>query len=225
VDAVVGRALTGHVTERMQRHYSHVGNDEKRAALAGSPPRPALLEPHSHRFWRGLWWGPPPLSSASLAARILRAGHGVANPTCRCPQGSEHGETESPVPRRSRGGRKAAVTRKERSEWSGTRGSNPRLSAWESRRTPSSDGYLRVDTGDDLTPGIPFHPVSTRGQWGHRWGPGSGLSVTLRRCEIAFLPPLRRTNNSGSRFPSAIFSTDLFRASPFSLGTNIAGPR
>jgi hypothetical protein len=108
---------------------------------------------------------------------------------------------------------------------SGTRGSNPRLSAWESRRTPSSDGHLRVDTGDDLTPGIPFQPVSTRGQWGHRWGPGSGLSVTLRRCEIAFLPPLRRTNNSGSRFPSAIFSTDLFRASPFSPGTNIAGPR
>ena len=42
---------------------------------------------------------------------------------------------------------------------SGTRGSNPRLSAWESRRTPSSDGYLRVDTGDDLTPG---HPLPTR---------------------------------------------------------------
>src|SRR5688572_27882594 len=35
VDAVVRRALTGHVTEEMQRHYSHVGLDEKRAALAG----------------------------------------------------------------------------------------------------------------------------------------------------------------------------------------------
>ncbi len=35
VDAVVRRALTGHVTERMQRHYSHVSNDEKRAAMAG----------------------------------------------------------------------------------------------------------------------------------------------------------------------------------------------
>jgi len=43
VDAVVRRALTGHVTERMQHHYSHVGNDEKRAAMAGVlrlvPPR------------------------------------------------------------------------------------------------------------------------------------------------------------------------------------------
>ena len=35
VDAVVRRALTGHVTEEMQRHYSHVGIDEKRAAIAG----------------------------------------------------------------------------------------------------------------------------------------------------------------------------------------------
>lgn len=35
VDAVVRRALTGHVTEEMQRHYSHVGLDEKRAAIAG----------------------------------------------------------------------------------------------------------------------------------------------------------------------------------------------
>ena len=30
VDAVVRRALTGHVTEEMQRHYSTVGLDEKR---------------------------------------------------------------------------------------------------------------------------------------------------------------------------------------------------
>ena len=29
------RALTGHVTEEMQRHYSTVGIDEKRAAIAG----------------------------------------------------------------------------------------------------------------------------------------------------------------------------------------------
>ena len=35
VDAVVRRALTGHVTEEMQRHYSTVGMDEKRAAVAG----------------------------------------------------------------------------------------------------------------------------------------------------------------------------------------------
>jgi integrase len=35
VDAVVRRALTGHVTEEMQRHYSTVGLEEKRAAAAG----------------------------------------------------------------------------------------------------------------------------------------------------------------------------------------------
>src|SRR5512147_1712990 len=35
VDVVVRRALTGHVTEEMQRHYSNVGLDEKRAAVAG----------------------------------------------------------------------------------------------------------------------------------------------------------------------------------------------
>lgn len=35
VDAAVRRALTGHVTEEMQRHYSTVGWDEKRAAVAG----------------------------------------------------------------------------------------------------------------------------------------------------------------------------------------------
>jgi integrase len=35
VDAVVRRALTGHVTEEMQRHYSTIGLDEKRAAIAG----------------------------------------------------------------------------------------------------------------------------------------------------------------------------------------------
>lgn len=35
VDAVVRRAMTGHVTEEMQRHYSHVDLDEKRAAMAG----------------------------------------------------------------------------------------------------------------------------------------------------------------------------------------------
>jgi hypothetical protein len=32
---VVRRALTGHVTEEMQRRYSTVGLDEKRAAVAG----------------------------------------------------------------------------------------------------------------------------------------------------------------------------------------------
>jgi hypothetical protein len=35
VDAVIRRAITGHVTEEMQRHYSDVGLDEKRAAIAG----------------------------------------------------------------------------------------------------------------------------------------------------------------------------------------------
>lgn len=35
VDVVVRRALTGHVTEEMQRHYSNVSLDEKRAAVAG----------------------------------------------------------------------------------------------------------------------------------------------------------------------------------------------
>jgi integrase len=35
VDAVVRRAMTGHVTEEMQRHYSHVDLAEKRAAMAG----------------------------------------------------------------------------------------------------------------------------------------------------------------------------------------------
>lgn len=35
VDAVVRRALTGHVTEEMQHHYSSVGLAEKRAAVAG----------------------------------------------------------------------------------------------------------------------------------------------------------------------------------------------
>lgn len=35
VDAVVRRALTGHVTEQMQRKYSSVGLEEKRTAVAG----------------------------------------------------------------------------------------------------------------------------------------------------------------------------------------------
>jgi hypothetical protein len=35
-DAVVRRALTGHVTQEMQQHYSNVGTDEKRAAIAGA---------------------------------------------------------------------------------------------------------------------------------------------------------------------------------------------
>jgi integrase len=35
VDPIVRRALLGHVTEEMQRHYSNVGLDEKRAAVAG----------------------------------------------------------------------------------------------------------------------------------------------------------------------------------------------
>jgi len=51
VDAVVRRALTGHVTEQMQRHYSTVGIDEKRAAVAGVirlvPPGPPTDSPPS----------------------------------------------------------------------------------------------------------------------------------------------------------------------------------
>jgi len=35
VDVVVRRALTGHVTEQLQRKYSTVGMDEKRDAIAG----------------------------------------------------------------------------------------------------------------------------------------------------------------------------------------------
>ncbi len=35
VDAVVTKSLTGHVTEKMREHYSTVGLDEKRAAIAG----------------------------------------------------------------------------------------------------------------------------------------------------------------------------------------------
>lgn len=34
-DGIVTRALTGHVTEGMTAHYSTVGLDEKRAAVAG----------------------------------------------------------------------------------------------------------------------------------------------------------------------------------------------
>lgn len=51
VDAVVRRALTGHVTEEMQRHYSTVGIDEKRAAIRGVlrlvSPMPTTAEPTS----------------------------------------------------------------------------------------------------------------------------------------------------------------------------------
>ena len=34
VDPVIAKALTGHVTEQMREHYSTVGLDEKRAAVA-----------------------------------------------------------------------------------------------------------------------------------------------------------------------------------------------
>jgi integrase len=34
VDGVVTRSLTGHVTEKMRLHYSTVGMDEKRSAVA-----------------------------------------------------------------------------------------------------------------------------------------------------------------------------------------------
>ena len=52
VDAVVRRALTGHVTEQMQGHYSTVGMDEKRAAVAGVlklVPAPKDLEVDDRR--------------------------------------------------------------------------------------------------------------------------------------------------------------------------------
>jgi integrase len=51
VDAVVRRALTGHVTEEMQRHYSTGGLDEKRAAVRGVlrlvPPVPITFSTES----------------------------------------------------------------------------------------------------------------------------------------------------------------------------------
>jgi len=47
VDAVVRRALTGHVTEEMQRHYSTVGMNEKRAAVAGVLKLVPIAEPTS----------------------------------------------------------------------------------------------------------------------------------------------------------------------------------
>ena len=50
VDAVVRRALTGHVTESMQRHYSNVDLAEKRDAVAGVHqlvPLPGLQGFHS----------------------------------------------------------------------------------------------------------------------------------------------------------------------------------
>ena len=34
MDAVVIRSLTGHVTEKMRAHYSTIGLDEKREAVA-----------------------------------------------------------------------------------------------------------------------------------------------------------------------------------------------
>ncbi len=59
VDAVVRRALTGHVTEEMQRHYSTVGLDEKCAAIRGVlrlvPPAPTT-EPAS-TTGSGFGWG------------------------------------------------------------------------------------------------------------------------------------------------------------------------
>jgi hypothetical protein len=107
-------------------------------------------------------------SGTQQITRPSGAGHGG-----RIPKGRE------PRPRRSRGEpRSGSVTRSERSEWSGTRGSNPRPSAWESGNTPSSDSYLRVDTGDDLSPGIPFQPVSTRESWGQS---GDREEPTVRR--------------------------------------------
>jgi hypothetical protein len=95
VDAVVRRALTCHVTERMQRHYSHVGNDEKRAALAGVL---RLVPPASTLSHRCQWdfGGGPAAQNVPISAKAAWL--------------------------RERGGR---------IYWSGTRGSNPRLSAWE----------------------------------------------------------------------------------------------
>ena len=53
-DAAVRRGVTGHVTEETQRHYSTVGLDEKRAAIAGVSPwsrqkvGPEVGPPQSH---------------------------------------------------------------------------------------------------------------------------------------------------------------------------------
>ena len=64
VDAVVQRALTGHVTEEMQRHYSTVGLDEKRprspaccgwfhpARARTPPPPPKVGFQVGFRSWR-----------------------------------------------------------------------------------------------------------------------------------------------------------------------------
>ncbi len=59
VDAVVRRALTGHVTEEMQRHYSTVGLDEKKTAVAGVirmvPPQRLSEGPLRRQEWDLGW--------------------------------------------------------------------------------------------------------------------------------------------------------------------------
>jgi hypothetical protein len=105
VAAMVRRALTGHVTERMQHHDSHVGNDESELLSPGgcawSRPPPA----RSDRSQWGLWWGPPAetvrISTTtprpeSQAASILRAGHGG-----RIPKGVETPAAAQPLEPRS----------------------------------------------------------------------------------------------------------------------------
>ena len=138
VDAVVRRALTGHVTERMQRHYSHVGNDEKRAALAGVL---RLVPPASRHV--------PPMSVGTLVGtgggRRARQHKGRLATGAKRPQSLERDTgvasrraSKPPPATKSRGVAKRLVTWKERSDWSGTRGSNPRLSAWEADTLPLS---------------------------------------------------------------------------------------
>jgi len=53
VDPIVRRALLGHVTEEMQRHYSNVGLDEKRAAVAGVIAMVPAESPNSWGSSRG----------------------------------------------------------------------------------------------------------------------------------------------------------------------------
>lgn len=52
VDAVTTRSLTGHVTERMQEHYSTVRLDEQRAAVAG------VVHRSVDAVWTEVWTRP-----------------------------------------------------------------------------------------------------------------------------------------------------------------------
>jgi integrase len=72
VDAVVRRALTGHVTEEMQRHYSTVGLEEKRAAVAGVL---RLVPPEARAT------APTLMSSTADGVGAAPSAQGIASPT------------------------------------------------------------------------------------------------------------------------------------------------